>query len=539
MLKQIMFGKRNKLAGATDLNLVNFSLGGDREAFCQIVSRYQNLLCSVAYSSIGDLKQSEDIAQEAFVEAWRKLDTLREPEKLKAWLCAILRFKISNHCRGQANHPVTGAEELQDHHFDNIKTEEMDEVVIRQQHETLLWKALENIDPTYREPLILFYREQLSVELVAAELDLSVDTAKQRLSRGRKLLKRAMSSFVEDALQRSKPGVAFTAAVLVAIGGISPPTKAAGFGAASMKAGSFFNIATVLSLLATFSGLASSFFGLKAALEQSRTQAERQLVVVTVTQFISFAIIFVLSMFLLNKLALSAAGNVGIYALLSQLSVLAFVLTYLFLAKRMFAKMRALRVRERLFHPESFLAEAQHRDSKRREYKSRLNLCGFPLFHFQFGMSEQGDKPAVAWIASGPIARGVLFAWGGVAIAPISIGIVSVGIVTIGGIGFGILSVGTVALGIISFGASAFGFKAYASLSSLGWQGAWSNGFSIAKEAAIGPIALAEHVNNADAAALLQLVLFEKLYPFVLVTIAVLVIAPAVLHARKVRQRMR
>lgn len=90
-------------------------------------------------------------------------------------------------------------------------------------------------------------------------------------------------------------------------------------------------------------------------------------------------------------------------------------------------------------------------------------------------------------------------------------------------------------IGIIFLGASAVGFNASATLSS---QGAWSKGFSIAKEAAIGPVAIAEHINNADSVELLQLVLIEKLYPFVLVTISVLVIAPTVLHARRVRQRM-
>jgi len=80
---------------SSDTALVMASLGGDRRAFGEIVSRYQSLLCSLAYSSVGDLNHSEDIAQEAFVEAWGKLDTLREPAKLKAWLWGILRFNVS------------------------------------------------------------------------------------------------------------------------------------------------------------------------------------------------------------------------------------------------------------------------------------------------------------------------------------------------------------------------------------------------------------------------------------------------------------
>jgi RNA polymerase sigma factor (sigma-70 family) len=59
-----------------------------------IVERYQRLLCSLAYSGTGNLAESEDLAQEAFVEAWRQLHKLREPQKLRPWLCGILRHRI-------------------------------------------------------------------------------------------------------------------------------------------------------------------------------------------------------------------------------------------------------------------------------------------------------------------------------------------------------------------------------------------------------------------------------------------------------------
>ncbi len=63
---------------------------GDREAFGQIVERYQSLVCSLAYSACGNLSRSEDLAQETFVTAWQRLGELREPSKLRAWLCGIV-----------------------------------------------------------------------------------------------------------------------------------------------------------------------------------------------------------------------------------------------------------------------------------------------------------------------------------------------------------------------------------------------------------------------------------------------------------------
>lgn len=534
-----LFSKRTQIVDANDSSLVMYSLGGDRDAFCQIVTRYQNLLCSLAYSAVGDIKHSEDVAQEVFVEAWKKLDTLHDPEKLKAWLCGILRFKVSRFRRKEQKAPTKGAEEVDESTLAESESTELEQAAIEKQQHALLWKVLDEIDITYREPLILFYREQQSIELVAEELDLSKDTVKQRLSRGRKLLKSAMSSFVEEGLKSSAPSVAFTTVVMSVISTIAPPAKAAALGAGAAKTSSIFKLATVITFLATCSGLISSYFGLRASLDQSRTKRERSLVIKVVTLFISFAVVYVVGMLVLRHLALNNIESAGIFAFVSQLLVLAFVLSYFVLVSRVFVAMRNLRANERIFEPQAFVREADQPNSKQREYISRLTLFGVPLVHIQFGMPEVSDKPAHGWVAGGTYARGLLFAWGGVAIAPISVGIISFGVVTIGAVGFGLFSMGTVAIGFIAFGASAIGYKAYASLSALGWESALSGGFSFAHEAAVGFIAYAGQVNNELANEVVNLKLFEDTYLWALAVIAFFVIVPSIWHAAKVKKRMR
>jgi RNA polymerase sigma factor (sigma-70 family) len=535
-----MFRKRLTLNGADDATLVMHALGGNRDAFCEIVTRYQNLLCSLAYSSVDDIKQSEDIAQETFIDAWTTLDTLRDPQKLKAWLCGILRFKVSHHRRKEQKHESVGHSALDDTmEQHNNATSNLDEQAISHQQQALMWKVLEEMESTYREPLVLFYREQQSVERVAQELDLTVDTTKQRLSRGRKMLKAAMSSFVEESLKSTKPGVAFTAAVISAIGSVSPPAKAAAYGASAAKASSFFTFSAFIALLASASGLISAFFGLQAALAQTRTANERNLVVKTVVVFMSWAIVFVVGQIAFKYTAQAIPEQALLFTVLSQLLVFAFVFAYLRLVSQMVNAMKTLRVHERLFNPDAFRDSASQKGAKQREVISRIRIFGVPLFHFQFGMPEHNYKPAYGWVAGGTYAYGLLFAWGGVAIAPISVGIVSVGAITVGAVGIGALSLGTVAIGIIGFGASAVAYNAYASLSSLGWQSAFSQGFSVAKEAAIGPFAYAEHINNEAAAGIAQLRLFDANYPWLLALIALLVIVPAAWHSHTVRKRMK
>jgi MFS family permease len=348
-----------------------------------------------------------------------------------------------------------------------------------------------------------------------------------------------MVRFVEETLVKSKPGVGFTAAVLAAITSIAPPAKAAAFGTGVVKTGSLFKLATVITLLAAFSGVISTFFGLRANFDQSRTQRERLQAIKIVALFMFFAIVLVAGMFALKIVALSDNANVGIYAVAAQLLVLAFVASYLILVAGMFKSMRKLRSQERLFHPEAFLSQVDQKNSKQREYKSQLSLFGIPLLHFQFGRPEVSDKPAFGWISGGNQAYGLLFAWGGVAVAPISVGIVSIGVVSVGAIGFGLVGIGVVGIGVIGFGASAIAYKAYASFSALGWESAFSNGFSIAKDAAIGPIAQAAQVNNEQAAEITNLNGLGQNSLWILAAIALVVIIPAIWHSHKVRQRMK
>ncbi len=97
-----------------DAELVALCRGGDRDAFGRIVERYQSLVCGLAYSACGDLNRSEDLAQETFLTAWRQLAALREPDKLKGWLCGIVRNLTRTSARDQSRNPLAAAVALED-----------------------------------------------------------------------------------------------------------------------------------------------------------------------------------------------------------------------------------------------------------------------------------------------------------------------------------------------------------------------------------------------------------------------------------------
>src|SRR5438132_14376607 len=137
------------------------------------------------------------------------------------------------------------------------------------------------------------------------------------------------------------------------------------------------------------------------------------------------------------------------------------------------------------------------------EYRSRSALFGVPLVHARFSSPEESDGPVFGWLAGGDRAYGLLFAWGGYAVAPFSVGAIAIGLFAVGTLSVGVISLGTAGVGLSAVGCMAVGVKAYAWLSALGWETAQGSGFAIARIAAEGPVAFAQHANDRIARQLL------------------------------------
>jgi RNA polymerase sigma factor (sigma-70 family) len=253
---------------ASDGDLVLRSLAGSREAFGQIVTRYQSLIFALTYSGSGSLTGSQDLSQETFIIAWKRLPELREPGKLSAWLCGIARNLCHRLRRTQLREPVHGAEQLDAEHETAATGLHPGDQAISADEEAIMWRSLERIPETYREPLILYYREHQTVEQMAAVLALSEEVVRQRLSRGRQLLQEEVAAFVEGALRRSAPGPDFAGSVLVALP-VSAVGATTGVGAA--KGGSMLAVLAV-----PFLGLLSSATGSIAIIHDSATASERR-----------------------------------------------------------------------------------------------------------------------------------------------------------------------------------------------------------------------------------------------------------------------
>src|SRR5262245_17577827 len=171
-----------------DAVLWQLVLQGSVQAFEVLVRRHQSLVCAVAYSTCGDLALSEDVAQETFWSAWQKRASLEEASHLRGWLCGIAR-NVGKNVRRRASRPADAAAALDAAEGLPVDEPGPAEQAVSHEEEALVWRTLEQMPESYREPLVLFYREEQSVAEVAAALGLSEDAVKQRLSRGRGMVR--------------------------------------------------------------------------------------------------------------------------------------------------------------------------------------------------------------------------------------------------------------------------------------------------------------------------------------------------------------
>jgi RNA polymerase sigma factor (sigma-70 family) len=214
---------KHRTAATPDAELVLAARRGDKRAFVEIVARHQAMVCGIALGILGDFAASEDAAQEAFLTAWRKFHGLREPERLRAWLGQIARNAALGHLRSRR-----GQESLEDARVVVDEAPQPDEAAANEEEAALVRDSLAKLPETYRLPLVLYYREGQSVRAVAEALDVSDDAVKQRLARGREMLREQMSGLIETVLTRTNPSAMFTMTIAAAIGALATPAAIAG-----------------------------------------------------------------------------------------------------------------------------------------------------------------------------------------------------------------------------------------------------------------------------------------------------------------------
>lgn len=194
-------------------SLVVCAQAGDLDAYGEIVRRFQDMAYGYAYSLLGDFHIAEDAAQEAFIEAYRRLESLRKPGAFPGWFRRIILGRCNRMSRRKRvpTVPLESAEGTASERPGPPEKAERREMADR------VLDAVRTLPDNERTVTTLFYINGYSQKDIAEFLEVPVTTVNNRLHASRKRLKERMITMVAGELNASKPGLSFQEAVRKAI----------------------------------------------------------------------------------------------------------------------------------------------------------------------------------------------------------------------------------------------------------------------------------------------------------------------------------
>src|SRR5262245_41942843 len=143
-----------------DLSLIEAARTGNRAAFQELVTRYQGLAFSYAFALTGSPTLTEEVAQEAFLSAWRALPEMRPPYNFRGWLLRILRNGSFYRMRSERLHRLTGSGKAEGTAEVESTQASPLEGLITHEEAHAVHRALGGIPDIYRLPLTLYYGEE-------------------------------------------------------------------------------------------------------------------------------------------------------------------------------------------------------------------------------------------------------------------------------------------------------------------------------------------------------------------------------------------
>jgi RNA polymerase sigma factor (sigma-70 family) len=173
---------------------------GDDDAYEDIVRRFQDMAVGYGYSILRDFQLAEDAAQEAFLEAYRNLDKLREPAAFPGWFRRIVFKQCDRIMRGR--------------HFALVQLENEDRVsreptpidaAEQREMKDKLLAAVDSLPDQERTATMLFYISGYAQDEIAEFLNVPVSTIKKRLFTARNRLREMLIDLVEDSLRERRP----------------------------------------------------------------------------------------------------------------------------------------------------------------------------------------------------------------------------------------------------------------------------------------------------------------------------------------------
>ena len=168
-----------------------------RQAFGELVDRHADRVHDTLAKLLGDPHEASDAAQEAFLKAWRKLDTFRGESSFRTWLTRIALNAAASRRRTAARRGARIG--LPPVPREDARAPAPDAAALDEERDDAVRAAVASLSDDYRAVLVLKEFEELSYEAIAEAVGVPVGTVRSRLHRGRTELRRRLAPLLNEA----------------------------------------------------------------------------------------------------------------------------------------------------------------------------------------------------------------------------------------------------------------------------------------------------------------------------------------------------
>ena len=187
-----------------DVQLIQRILSGDDSAFNILVQKYQKGVHALAWRKIGDFHYAEEITQDTFLQAYKNLSTLSNPDQFAGWLYVIANRLCIDWKRRQKFAPQSlqevSVKEIEESAYTRYISEKQ-ETESRERRYEIVAKILKRLPESERTVVTLHYLGEMTAKEIGKFLGVSVGTIDSRLHRARKRLKNNEERLVQEVLE--------------------------------------------------------------------------------------------------------------------------------------------------------------------------------------------------------------------------------------------------------------------------------------------------------------------------------------------------
>jgi RNA polymerase sigma factor (sigma-70 family) len=181
-------------SGLSDIELIQQVLKGNRQSFAVLVERYQNLVFTVAYRHVNNREDAEELAQSAFVKAYRSLADFRGDAKFSTWLYTIVSSLSLSFLRKRKLETLSLSHEKVQVAADGKEGGFSANTIEAKSKKQMVQQAIGLLSPDDAQVITLFYQAEQSLDEIGRIMGIDPNTAKVKLHRARGRLKKIIET---------------------------------------------------------------------------------------------------------------------------------------------------------------------------------------------------------------------------------------------------------------------------------------------------------------------------------------------------------